>query len=187
MKNAALKIFATGILLGTALLSSTAQAGDFDISVGVGGEVAPSVYGHVNVSNAPYPALVINSPIVIARPVHYVEPVYMHVPPGHARKWNQYCYRYDACGTPVYFVRSSEYRGFSPLFIEPRYIYREQRVNYVTYGNRRGGDWDRGRDRRDDWDRRGNDWRNGGDRGGWSQSGRHDHDYGHGYGRGRDD
>lgn len=34
------------------------------------------------------------------------QPIYLHVPPGHAKNWRSYCGRYDACGQPVYFVRS---------------------------------------------------------------------------------
>ena len=32
-------------------------------------------------------------------------PLYLHVPPGHAKKWSQHCARYNACNRPVYFVK----------------------------------------------------------------------------------
>jgi hypothetical protein len=39
----------------------------------------------------------------------------MHVPPGHARNWRKHCSRYQACGVPVYFVKSAEYEpGYQP-------------------------------------------------------------------------
>ena len=41
------------------------------------------------------------------------EPLYLHVPPGHAKHWRKHCHEYHACDRPVYFVRSAEYEpGF---------------------------------------------------------------------------
>ena len=37
------------------------------------------------------------------------QPIYLHVPPGHAKNWRKHCHKYNACGTPVYFVKSAEY------------------------------------------------------------------------------
>jgi hypothetical protein len=51
-------------------------------------------------------------PVLIARPAPTVvlgPPVYLHVPPGHAKNWRKYCSVYDACGQRVYFVKSAEY------------------------------------------------------------------------------
>ena len=93
------------------LASLHAVAGQPVIQVSVGGEVAPGVYGRVDFGNAPPPPVVYAQPMVIAQPAQRVvmQPVYLHVPPGHAKKWSRHCHRYDACGRPVYFVRSSEY------------------------------------------------------------------------------
>jgi hypothetical protein len=45
------------------------------------------------------------------RPVRApVQPIYLHVPPGHAKDWRKHCRKYDACGQPVYFVVSDEYK-----------------------------------------------------------------------------
>ena len=38
-------------------------------------------------------------------------PLYLHVPPGHAKKWSKHCHKYNACDRPVYFVRSAEYEA----------------------------------------------------------------------------
>jgi hypothetical protein len=97
----------------TALLfvALAAHAGDPTIHVSVGGEVAPGVYGRVDFGNAPPPPVVYAQPVVIVkqpRPVA-VQPIYLHVPPGHAKNWGKHCGRYNACGTPVYFVKSKEY------------------------------------------------------------------------------
>jgi hypothetical protein len=39
------------------------------------------------------------------------QPVYLWVPPGHQKNWRKHCYRYNACGVPVYFVQENWYRG----------------------------------------------------------------------------
>ena len=36
--------------------------------------------------------------------------MYLHVPQGHAKNWCKYCRKYNACGQPVYFVMSGEYK-----------------------------------------------------------------------------
>jgi hypothetical protein len=55
--------------------------------------------------------LIYPQPVVIARPPTVVvqQPVYLHVPPGHAKDWRKHCARYDACGQPVYFVQEDWY------------------------------------------------------------------------------
>ena len=51
------------------------------------------------------------APVVPAVPV---QPLYLHVPPGHAKHWRKHCHEYHACNRPVYFVRSAEYEpGFN--------------------------------------------------------------------------
>jgi hypothetical protein len=48
-------------------------------------------------------------PVVIVKESRRVQPVYLHVPPGHAKKWSKHCHKYNACNRPVYFVKSQEY------------------------------------------------------------------------------
>ena len=88
-----------------------ASAGDVDIAVAITGEITPGVYGRVDLSNRPPPQLVYAQPVVIERPTAAVrvEPIYLHVPPGHAKNWRKHCHEYHACNRPVYFVRSAEY------------------------------------------------------------------------------
>ena len=74
--------------------------------------MAPGVYGRVEIGGAPPPPVYYPRPVVIVRPAPRVvveEPIYLHVPPGHARNWSRHCRAYGACGRPVYFVRSREY------------------------------------------------------------------------------
>lgn len=87
-----------------------AGAADVDLRVILSGEIAPGVYGRVDFGTAPPPPVLYAKPIVIAPlPGPPVGPVYLHVPPGHAKNWKKHCHRYNACGRPVYFVKSAEY------------------------------------------------------------------------------
>ena len=99
------------VVLALAAASSLANAGDVSVGVTITGEVLPGVYGRVDLSNRPPPPLVYATPVVIVRPPPrvIVEPVYLHVPPGHAKNWRKHCREYDACNRPVYFVKSAEY------------------------------------------------------------------------------
>ncbi len=90
---------------------TAAHAGNVNVAVSVSGQVQPGVYGRIDIGNAPPPPVVYAEPVLIMpppRPVHY-EPLYLNVPPGHAKNWAKHCHKYDACGRPVYFVRSDEY------------------------------------------------------------------------------
>jgi hypothetical protein len=170
------------------LVGFAGQAHAVNVSVGIGGEVLPGVYGSVNIDNGRYPVLVYDEPLIVTRPARIGSPVYLHVPPGHLKKWGRYCGRYDACARPVYFARSRDYYDFRPSYIEQRYVYRD-RITFVDRGGyERGNYYDR-KDRyyrQDDrWDDRRRDYND--DRKHWKHehrgNGRH-----HGNGRhGRDD
>lgn len=47
--------------------------------------------------------------IVVNKRYAHEEPIYLHVPPGHAKNWDKHCHAYHACERRVYFVRSQEY------------------------------------------------------------------------------
>ena len=79
-----------------------------DVRVTISGEVAPGVYGRVDIGTKS-PPLVQPSPVLVVRKANPPAPIYMHVPPGHAKNWRKHCQRYNACGVPVYFVKSAEY------------------------------------------------------------------------------
>jgi len=95
-------------ILGIAGLTACVHPGNVDVGVRASGEVAPGVYGRVDVRNRP-PPLVYPQPVIIVEQPRRAQPVYLHVPPGHAKNWRKHCHKYDACGTPVYFVKSVEY------------------------------------------------------------------------------
>jgi hypothetical protein len=96
-------------LAGAALLAGAGAALAQDVRISVSGEVAPGVYGRVDIGTGPRPPLVSQQPVVIVRQGRAPGPVYLHVPPGHAKNWAKHCKKYNACSRPVYFVKSAEY------------------------------------------------------------------------------
>ena len=88
-------------------VSAQAQVG---VSVSVG---EPGFYGQIDIGNYPRPELVYPQPVMIApAPVGVMPPpIYLHVPPGQEKHWGKHCYRYNACGRPVYFVRDRWYNN----------------------------------------------------------------------------
>jgi hypothetical protein len=92
-------------------MSSAYAGGNIGIQLGISGEVAPGVYGNVIIGDR-HPNFVYPEPIIIRETREVREPIYLHVPPEHARHWDRYCENYHACDRRVFFVRSSEYRDF---------------------------------------------------------------------------
>lgn len=90
------------------MFACAANATDVGVSISVG---HPGFYGQIDIGDFPRPTLVYPQPVVIqpVRPGVVVAPVYLHVPPGHAKDWKRYCGRYEACGRPVYFVQDNWY------------------------------------------------------------------------------
>lgn len=105
---------ATANLLCLTAALAVAPALAQDVRVTISGEVAPGVYGRVDIGTKT-PPLVQPTPVLIVGKARPPAPIYMHVPPGHARNWRKHCGRYNACGVPVYFVKSAEYEpGYRP-------------------------------------------------------------------------
>jgi hypothetical protein len=80
------------------------------VDVGVGVTIRqPGVYGRIEIGNQPPPPVLYPQPVIIARPAVVVQqpPLYLYVPPGHAKNWAKHCYRYNACGRQVYFVQET--------------------------------------------------------------------------------
>ena len=93
---------------GAAMTMIAGLAAAQDVRVTISGEVAPGVYGRVDIGSRP-PPLVFPQPVVVVRQARAPAPIYLHVPPGHAKNWSKHCRKYDACNRPVYFVKSAEY------------------------------------------------------------------------------
>jgi len=113
------KTYCVGAVAALALGAAVAHA-DVDIGVAIRGEIAPGVYGRVDIGGRPPPSLVYAKPVIIEQPPPHVvvaEPVYLHVPPEHASAWRLHCHEYHACNRQVYFVKSREY---DPEYIRAR-------------------------------------------------------------------
>jgi len=111
-----------------------AHAGTAIINLSVSGEISPGVYGQVQLGNTAPPPVVYAKPMIIgSQPAMAGEPIYLSVPPGHAKKWAKHCSKYNACNRPVYFVKTAEY--------EPDYSKHKGRGRS---DEGRGGDEERG-------------------------------------------
>ena len=119
------------------------HAQSVSVNATITGEIVPGVYGQVVLGNRPPPRVVyaqpvVAVPVVVARAVP-MEPIYLHVPPGHAKNWRKHCHEYNACNRPVYFVRSAEYEpGYRPD--------RRREHEHGHHGDHRDRDDDRGDD-----------------------------------------
>lgn len=110
MKNTLRFLGAAAVLLCTAAGAVHAQT---YVNATVGGELAPGVYGRIQIGNAPPPPLLYPQPVVIHQPAVVLprSPIYLYVPPGHAKNWRKHCARYNACSQPVYFVQEPPRRA----------------------------------------------------------------------------
>ena len=111
MKNTSIKtvthLVLTSAVIGFAFVASVARAQVPYVNATVSGQLQPGIYGRIDIGNAPPPPLIYAQPIIIQRPAVLVQqaPLYLHVPPGHAKKWSKHCGKYNACGQQVYFVK----------------------------------------------------------------------------------
>lgn len=132
--------------LAAASLSASAFAADVGVSVTIG---QPGFYGRLDIGGFPQPVLLYPQPIIIERVPAGRPPIYLRVPPGHAKHWDKHCRAYNACGERVYFVKDDWYnREYVPRYQERRNENRSR--DHVQYrddyrGNDR--DDDRGRDK----------------------------------------
>lgn len=135
-----------GLVLVAATLHTAASAADVGVSVNIS---EPGFYGRIDIDRAPSPMLIYSQPVIIEqRTVNVVRrPIYLRVPPGHEKKWDKHCSRYNACGQPVYFVQDGWYRDV----YAPRYYGAPERRD-----DRRDGRRENRRDDRHDDGRRGN-------------------------------
>lgn len=104
-------------LLAALMLAASAEAyaADIGVSVSIGD---PNFYGRIDIGSFPQPRVIYPEPIVIV-PGGPREPLYLRVPPGHAKDWGKHCKQYGACGRPVYFVDDDWYRReYAPAYRE---------------------------------------------------------------------
>jgi len=89
-----------------ALVTAPAFAADVGVAISVGD---PRFYGQIVIGNAPPPLLIYREPILVIHSIQVGPPIYMRVPPGHAKNWKKHCGSYGACGRRVYFVQDGWY------------------------------------------------------------------------------
>ena len=142
-----MKRFLIAAAVAAATVATPALAADVGVSVSIG---QPGFYGQIDIGGYPQPQVIYRQPRVIERVPMGRPPVYLRVPPGHARHWRRHCGEYNACGERVYFVQDNWYnREYVPRYQEQHRDRRDDRRD-----ERRDDRRDERRDGRDD--RRGN-------------------------------
>lgn len=131
------------VALVAASLAAPAFAADVGVSISIG---QPGFYGQIDIGNVGRPAVLYPQPVIIERRYRDLAPIYLRVPPGHAKNWRRYCDRYDACYRPVYFVRDDWYENiYVPRYRESHGGAYERREERREHG--RSGEHDNGRGR----------------------------------------
>ncbi len=97
-------------LFAAALTAATASAlaTDVGVSISVG---QPGFYGRIDIGGFPPPRILYPQPMIIEHVPMERPPIYLRVPPGHAKHWSKHCREYNACGERVYFVRDDWYQN----------------------------------------------------------------------------
>lgn len=152
-----MKRFLIAAAIAAATLSSPALATDVGVSVSIG---QPGFYGRLDIGGFPAPVLLYPEPVMIQAVPYGRPPLYLRVPPGHAKNWHKYCNRYRACGERVYFVRDDWYQSE----YAPRYRERHDHRREMRHDRREDRRDDRREERRDRHDDR-RDHRHDDDRG----------------------
>lgn len=104
------------LLFAAALAAVTAPAvgADVGVSISIG---QPGFYGRLDIGDYPPPQVIYRQPRIIERVPMDRPPIYLRVPPGHAKHWSKNCHKYNACGERVYFVRDNWYdREYVPRY-----------------------------------------------------------------------
>ena len=148
-----MKQFLIAAAFAVTTISTPALAADVGVSVSIG---QPGFYGQLDIGNFPPPQVIYRQPRVIERGVPANRPpVYLRVPPGHAKNWSKHCREYNACGERVFFVQDSWFnREYVPRYQQQ---HRDRRDNGrdehrddrrgKNKNERQGDKHDQGRDR----------------------------------------
>ncbi|MBU2642249.1 MAG: hypothetical protein KJ889_10625 [Gammaproteobacteria bacterium] len=120
-----------------AIATVPALAADVGVSINIG---QPGFYGQIDIGGYPSPPVIYQQPRVMYRSAVNRQPIYLNVPPGHARNWRKHCRQYNACGERVYFVQNNWY--------ERQYVPHYQKQHHDRRDERRDDRHDRGDDDR---------------------------------------
>ncbi len=139
-------LFAAVLATATSFPALAAVVG---VSISIG---QPGFYGQIDIGGYPPPRILYREPRVIYRAATSRPPIYLHVPPGHARNWRKHCREYNACGERVYFVQNTWYeREYVPRYQQQHRDRRDDRRDdhrgkqNDRHGNDRGNDRGQGR------------------------------------------
>lgn len=120
-----MKRFMIATAVAATFITTPALAADVGISVSIG---QPGFYGRLDIGDYPPPQLIYAQPMIIERGPMNRPPVYLRVPPGHAKNWSKHCREYNACGERVYFVQDNWYnREYVPRYQEQHRDRRDDR------------------------------------------------------------
>jgi hypothetical protein len=109
-----MKRFLIAVAMAAATVTTPALAADVGVSISIG---QPGFYGRLDIGDFPTPQLIYPQPVIISQGVVAGPPIYLHVPPGHAKNWSKHCGEYNACGQRVYFVHGDWYeREYVPRY-----------------------------------------------------------------------
>ena len=110
-------LFTTAVAIATvALFIPSASAADVGVSISVG---QPGFYGRLDMGDYPPPEVIYRQPRAIEMVPVDRPPIYLRVPPGHAKHWDKHCREYNACGERVLFVQDGWYgREYVPRYQE---------------------------------------------------------------------
>ena len=79
----------------------------------------PNFYGQVDLEPGVAPPVVYSTPMVVqpGPPGVYYPPLYLRVPIPYTQNWPQYCYYYNACNIPVFFIQEAWYLNvYAPMY-----------------------------------------------------------------------
>ena len=121
-----MKRFLIAAAVAAATVTTPALAADVGVSVSIG---QPGFYGRIDIGGYPPPQVIYRQPRVVERRVPVDRPpIYLRVPPGHAKHWSKHCREYNACGERVFFVRDDWYnREYVPRYQEQHRDRRDDR------------------------------------------------------------
>lgn len=132
-----MKNFLIAAAVAAVTITTPAHAADVGVSISIG---QPEFYGQIDIGDYPQPRVIYRRPMMIERGLMNRQPIYLRVPPGHAKNWRKHCREYNACDEPVFFVQDNWYnREYVPRYQE-------------RHGGRRDGgrDQNRGKDHKDE-------------------------------------
>lgn len=120
--------------LAAVAVTTPALAADAGVPASIG---QPGYYGRLDLSNFPPPQVIYRQPIIIGQALMDRPPVYLRVPPGHAKHWKKHCGEYNACGERVFFVEDKWYsREYVPRYQKQRRDRQDNNRDRLTDDNR---------------------------------------------------